>query len=152
MKILMVCLGNICRSPLAEGVLRSKLPENFDIGSAGTIAMHEGNKADRRSIKVAKDHGIDIKSHRARIITKQDLQNYDRIYCMDLHNLRDLHSMAADEEQRQKISLLMEAAGETGDNNEVPDPYYGDFSDFEKVYQLLDKACNVIAEELTASK
>lgn len=149
MKILMLCLGNICRSPLAEGILRSKLPENFEIDSAGTISMHEGNKADRRSIRIAEMHDVNIIEHRARIIKKEDFSYYDKIYCMDLHNLQDAYSMADTEEERQKISLILEEAGNISDFNEVPDPYYGDFEDFEKVYRMLDEACETIANQLT---
>lgn len=149
MKILMLCLGNICRSPLAEGILRSKLPENFEIDSAGTISMHEGNKADRRSIRIAEMHDVNINEHRARIIKKEDFSYYDKIYCMDLHNLQDAYSMADTEEERQKISLILEEAGNISDFNEVPDPYYGDFEDFEKVYRMLDEACETIANQLT---
>lgn len=145
----MLCLGNICRSPLAEGILRSKLPENFEIDSAGTISMHEGNKADRRSIRIAEMHDVNIIEHRARIIKKEDFSYYDKIYCMDLHNLQDAYSMADTEEERQKISLILEEAGNISDFNEVPDPYYGDFEDFEKVYRMLDEACETIANQLT---
>ena len=148
MKILMVCLGNICRSPLAEGILQSKLPENFVVDSAGTISFHEGKKPDERSIKVAEKHGIDISKQRSRPITKFDLQDFDLIYCMDLSVFETVVSMAKTEEERQKITLFLEAAGNHNDDIEVPDPYYGDIKDFENVYQLLDEACEKIAQKL----
>lgn len=148
MKILTLCLGNICRSPLAEGILRSKLPSHFEIDSAGTIAYHEGKKADARSIKVAERNGIDIKNHRARLIKKVDIDYYDKIFCMDLNNYKDCISMACTEEQRKKICLILAEGGNLGDNIEVPDPYYGEMEDFEYVFNLLDKACDCIAEKL----
>ena len=88
MKILVVCLGNICRSPLGEGILKSKLPENFVVDSVGTISMHEGKKPDERSIEIAKNHGIDISKQRSRPITKADLENFDHIYCCLLYTSR----------------------------------------------------------------
>ncbi len=148
MKILMVCLGNICRSPLAEGILASKLNEDFTVDSAGTISMHEGSQPDKRAIKTAQNHGIDISQQRSRPITKNDLQKFDKIFCMDLKNYEDVVSMAENEDQRRKISLFLEEAGNFGENNEVPDPYWGDLSDFEKVYQLLDEASERIAKQL----
>ena len=94
-------------------------------------------------------HDVNINEHRARIIKKEDFSYYDKIYCMDLHNLQDAYSMADTEEERQKISLILEEAGNISDFNEVPDPYYGDFEDFEKVYRMLDEACETIANQLT---
>ncbi len=142
MKLLMLCLGNICRSPLAEGIMRSKLSDEFEIDSAGTIDYHQGHQADERSIKVARHHGIDISNHRARKITAEDFEYYDIIYCMDASNYENALMLAKNDDQRAKVSLILE------NGNEVPDPYYGDISDFEKVYQLLDEACERIAEEL----
>lgn len=148
MKILVVCLGNICRSPLGEGILKSKLPENFVVDSVGTISMHEGKKPDERSIETAKNHGIDISKQRSRPIKKADLENFDHIYCMDLSVYEDVISMAKNEEQRKKISLFLEAAGNNGENNEVPDPYWGNLADFENVYQMIDEASSKIAQKL----
>lgn len=143
----MVCLGNICRSPLAEGIMRSKLPENFTVDSAGTISMHEGEHPDKRAVKTAANHGIDISKQKSRPITKADLENFDKIFCMDLNNYKDVISMARNEEQRKRISLFLEEAGNHGNYIEVPDPYWGTMDDFEKVYQLLDKAGSAIAEK-----
>ncbi len=147
MKILMVCLGNICRSPLAEGIMKTKLPENYMVDSAGTISMHEGEHPDKRAIKTAANHGIDISEQRSRPITAEDFEVFDKIYCMDVDVLADVVSKAENEEQRQKISLFLEAAGDHK-NTEVPDPYWGDMKDFEEVFQLLDQGCNKIAENL----
>lgn len=152
MKILMVCLGNICRSPLAEEILKSKLPESFTVDSAGTISMHEGKKPDQRSIEVAAANGLDISAQRSRPITKADFDNFDKIYCMDLSVYEDVFSMAATEEQRSKVSLFLAAAGNTGENTEVPDPYFGDADGFGKVYKMIDKASDTIAAELLTNK
>lgn len=149
MKILMVCLGNICRSPLAEGIMKSKLTDDFEVDSAGTIAYHEGKKPDDRSIKVAANHGLNISRQRSRIILLEDLENFDRIFCMDLKNLQDVESMAKNEEQQQKISLILEEAGNYDDNIEVPDPYWGTMPDFENVFQMLDEACEKIVKKIS---
>ncbi|WP_027377589.1 low molecular weight protein-tyrosine-phosphatase [Kaistella palustris] len=143
MKILMVCLGNICRSPLAEGILKSKLPANFTVDSAGTIDMHAGKAPDHRSVETAKKYSIDISKQSSRPFTAADFDNYDYIYCMDRSNLADVLSLAKTEEQRKKVSLML------GDR-EVPDPYWGDIKDFDDVYQLLDKGADHIANELTS--
>ena len=142
MKILMVCLGNICRSPLAEGILQSKLPENFVVDSAGTIDMHEGKSPDHRSISTAKKYEIDLSAQKSRPFSVKDFKEYDRIYCMDRNNLKDVLSLAENGLQRQKVSLILE------NNQEVPDPYWGGLKDFDDVYQLLDKACERITSDL----
>ena len=142
MKILMVCLGNICRSPLAEGVLQSKLPKDFTVDSAGTIDMHEGKNPDHRSVKIAKNYKVDISQQRSRPFIESDFQDFDFIYCMDKNNLKDVLSLAKNEEERKKASLILE------NNQEVPDPYWGDLNDFDHVFQLLDKACEKIAANL----
>lgn len=144
----MVCLGNICRSPLAEGIMRSKLPENFTVDSAGTISIHEGEHPDKRAVKTAANHGIDISKQKSRPITKADLENFDKIFCMDLNNYEDVISMAKNEQQRKKISLFLEEAGNDGEHTEVPDPYWGTMDDFEKVFLLLNKASEAIAKKL----
>lgn len=147
MKILMVCLGNICRSPLAEGIMKTKLPENCIVDSAGIISMHEGEHPDKRAIKTAANHNIDISKQRSRPITIADFENFDKIYCMDNSVLADIVSKTKNEEQRQKVSLFLEVLGDHK-NTEVPDPYWGDMKDFENVFQLLDKGCEKIAENL----
>ena len=148
MKILMVCLGNICRSPLAEGILRSKISEKHTVASAGTISFHEGSPPDKRSTKIAKEYGVDISHQRANYFTEKHLEDFDKIFCMDLKNLEDVLSKAKSEEQRNKVSLIMEEAGVLSDEKiEVPDPYYGDMIDFEMVYQMLDQACEAIVKK-----
>ncbi len=151
MKILMVCLGNICRSPLAEGIMKAKLPKNFVVDSAGTISQHEGEHPDARSIEVAKNHGIDISEQKSRPITAEDLDTFDRIFCMDLNNYQDVVSMAKNDAQRKKIAMILVEAGEHAEA-EVPDPYWGDKDDFEAVYQMLDKACSIVADKILDKK
>ncbi|WP_213278657.1 low molecular weight protein-tyrosine-phosphatase [Chryseobacterium indologenes] len=150
MKILMVCLGNICRSPLAEGIMKTKLPEDFVVDSAGTISMHEGEHPDKRAIKTAANHNIDISKQRSRPITRKDFESFDKIYCMDIDVFEDVVSKTRNEEERQKVSLFLEVLG-NHENAEVPDPYWGDMSDFEKVFQLLDKGCDAIKNQIPKS-
>lgn len=139
----MVCLGNICRSPLAEGIMKSKAPGDFLIDSAGTISLHEGEHPDKRAIKTAAHHGIDISQQRSRPITAKDFEIFDKIYCMDVDVLADVVSKAKSEEQKKKVSLFLEVLGDHK-NAEVPDPYWGDMKDFEEVFQLLYRGCDAI--------
>lgn len=149
MKILMVCLGNICRSPLAHGILESKLDKlYFTVDSAGTSGYHEGQPPDYRSIKVALQKGIDISGQRARKFTLDDFDRFDRIYTMDNSNLDHLHKMARHNKDREKIKLFLNSNLDSG-IEEVPDPYYGDFSSFEFVFKIINDTCNSIAKELT---
>ncbi|MDH5034134.1 MULTISPECIES: low molecular weight protein-tyrosine-phosphatase [Chryseobacterium] len=148
MKLLMVCLGNICRSPLAEGIMKAKLPDHYMVDSAGTISMHEGEHPDKRAIKTAANHYIDISRQRSRPITRKDFETFDKIYCMDIAVMEDVVSKTKNEEERQKVSLFLEVLGDHK-NAEVPDPYWGDMKDFEKVFQLLDKGCEAIKNQLS---
>lgn len=147
MKLLMVCLGNICRSPMAEGIMRNKLPDEFTVDSAGTISQHEGEHPDARATETARRHGVDISRLRSRPITREDLVTFDRIYCMDLHNMADVVSMAETEEQRDKVRLFLQEAGDHA-NAEVPDPYFGGTEAFERVFALLNRASDVISRNL----
>ncbi|MEC3877780.1 low molecular weight protein-tyrosine-phosphatase [Chryseobacterium salviniae] len=149
MKILMVCLGNICRSPLAEGIMKAKAPEDFYIDSAGTISLHEGKHPDKRAVQTAALHGIDISQQRSRPITNADFEKFDKIYCMDVDVLADVVSKAGDEDQRKKVSLFLEVLGDH-QNAEVPDPYWGDMKDFEEVFQLLGRGCDAILKQIPA--
>lgn len=144
MKILMVCLGNICRSPLAEGILKAKLPANFTVESCGTINLHEGKNPDQRSVEIASQYNLDISEQRSRPFNRNDFEIFDRIYCMDRTNWEDVISLADKEQEREKVRLIL------SDEQDVPDPYWGDLKDFDHVYQLLDKACEDIAKELQA--
>lgn len=143
----MVCLGNICRSPLAEGIMKAKAPEDFYIDSAGTISMHEGKHPDKRAIQTAALYGIDISQQRSRPITKADFEKFDKIYCMDVDVLADVVSKARNEENRKKVSLFLEALGDH-QNSEVPDPYWGGLKDFEDVFQLLERGCDAILKQI----
>jgi len=144
----MVCLGNICRSPLAEGILKDKLdPSRFIVESAGTGGWHVGNPPDPRSIEIAKKRGLDISGQRAQKFEASFFDHYDLIFAMDQSNFRDLKAMANSSEQRDKLSMLLEAVF-PGEGVDVPDPYYGGTSGFSEVYDLIDRACNVIAQNI----
>lgn len=148
LKILMVCLGNICRSPLAEGILAAKAQaKNLDwqVDSAGTSGFHAGSKPDKRSIAEAKKHHIDISNQRSRQFRGWDFESYDLIYVMDSSNYQDVVSMAKTEEEKAKVILIMNEL-EPGLNRAVPDPYYGEYG-FENVYEMLDRACEVIVRK-----
>lgn len=144
-KILMVCLGNICRSPLAEGILRDKLnSEDFFVDSAGTSNYHVGDSPDSRAVKIAQTNNIDISHLKGKQIKASDFEEFDYIYVMDQSNYHNVIALASKEAHKNKVQLILDVLEEIS-NNEVPDPYYGDFSDFEKVYTLLEKACKKIA-------
>lgn len=148
-KILMVCLGNICRSPLAEGILSSKLPKDrFFIDSAGTGHWHSGQQPDKRSIETAKRHGIDISYQRARQIKKEDFEIFDKILVMDQSNYRDVLAIAPNEAAKKKVSMILDVLFPNEDVD-VPDPYYGHENGFEQVFEMLDEACDLIANQLS---
>ena len=147
-KILMVCLGNICRSPLAEGILASKLPkENFKIDSAGTGHWHVGKKPDERSIATAKKNGIDITNQRGRLFKSNDLDYYDHIFVMDSSNYDDVIKFVKTDAQKQKVQLILNELF-PGENVDVPDPYYGLQNGFDTVYEMLDETCDILAKRL----
>ncbi len=147
-KILMVCLGNICRSPLAEGILKSKLdPDEYMVESCGTSNYHIGSKPDKRSIDIGIKYGIDINNQRAAQFSIDDFETYDYIYVMDNANYKDITQLSDDIKNRSKVKLILE---ELYPNNhlDVPDPYYGGEQGFEDVYQMLNKACDNIVIKL----
>lgn len=145
----MVCLGNICRSPLAEGILKSKInTSKIFVDSAGTAAYHVGNLADERSIEVAKKYGIDITNQRARKFTVKDFDAFDVIYAMDESNYQNILMLARNSEDEKKVQLILNVI-DADKNASVPDPYYGGNQGFENVYKMLDEACEVIANKLT---
>lgn len=147
-KILMVCLGNICRSPLAEGILASKLdPEKFQVDSCGTSNYHIGKKPDSRSIETAKKHGIDITNQRAAQFKISDFDTYDLIYPMDQSNYQNIIQLARSENDTKKVNLILNEL-QLKKGLEVPDPYYGGDQGFEDVYQMLDNACDLIVKKL----
>jgi len=147
-RILMVCLGNICRSPLAEGILQSKLPaDKFTVDSAGTGNWHAGQNPDKRSIATAKSRGLDISCQTARQLKKSDFKDFDHIYVMDASNYKDVTALAPDAESRSKVKLMMDELY-PGQNVDVPDPYWSEQDGFDKVYDMLDEACTVVADKL----
>lgn len=147
-KILMVCLGNICRSPLAEGLLASKLPKNkFTVDSAGTGGYHIGREPDHRSIATAKKNGLDISHQKARKFTTKDFEDFDYIYVMDNTNYDDVTFLAKTDEHKQKVELILNELF-PGDNVDVPDPYYGLQNGFDMVYEMLDEATDLLAKKL----
>ncbi|RIV68477.1 low molecular weight protein-tyrosine-phosphatase [Flagellimonas aequoris] len=146
-KVLMVCLGNICRSPLAEGILQSKVdPDTVFVDSAGTAGYHVGNPPDSRSIAVAKKYGLNISRQKCRRFSAIDFLEFDLIYVMDRNNFSNVASLATTVQEASKIKLLLDEV-DLG-IREVPDPYYGGEDGFEKVYQMIDKACEAIAKKL----
>ena len=151
MRILMVCLGNICRSPLADGILRNKVSEKklpWIVDSAGTAAYHIGNPPDHRMIQTAKDNGIDISGLRARQFNTKDFTAFDRIYVMDQSNYNNVIRLASTNSDRQKVYLLLDHLY-PNKQLEVPDPYYGNQSDFDAVFTLVNEATEALISDLT---
>ncbi len=149
--ILMVCLGNICRSPLAEGLMRSKLNfTKFMVDSAGTSGGHKGEAPDQRSITVASKNGLDISKQQSRKLVEQDLENFDHIFVMDESNLMDVCAIATTDVQREKIKKILEVPF-PGESLDVPDPYYGGDQGFTNVYNMLDQATDAIAKQLDST-
>jgi len=143
----MVCLGNICRSPLAEAILQSKVDsKEVLVDSAGTAAYHIGNLPDKRSIEVAAKYGLNITNQRARKFVAADFDEFDFIYAMDKSNYNNILLLAKNADDKQKVKLILNEISQ--DNHSVPDPYYGGDQGFENVYNMLDKACTVIANKL----
>lgn len=140
----MVCLGNICRSPLAEGIMQHLVKQNgldWQIDSAGTGNWHVGEGPDRRSTQVASNHGIDISKQVCRQFRRHDFNDFDLILVMDKYNRSDVLAMAPDERAASKVKLLL------GDK-EVPDPYYDD-SQFEPVFELIEQGCKDVIKQLS---
>ena len=142
----MVCLGNICRSPLAEGILSSKISKmKVTVDSAGTAGYHIGSKPDPRAIDIAKKNNIDISTLRARKFERSDFINFDKIYVMDKNNFNDVIGLAENKSEASKVILITDVLDSY---SFVPDPYYGGLADFEKVFNLLDKICHKIANKI----
>lgn len=143
----MVCLGNICRSPLAQGILKEELLRrgiDATVDSAGFEPFHQGDPADARSVAVARRHGIDISGHRARLFHKSDFDTYDKIYVMDRNNYSDVENVARNKKDMEKVDYIMNVLT-PAKNVVVPDPYYGGTSHFEECYSMLVQACQTIA-------
>lgn len=143
MKILMVCLGNICRSPLAHGIMQHLVEQeglDWQIDSAGTGDWHVGQQPDKRSIAVAKKYGVDIATQRAQCFRSDFFERYDHIFVMDDNNFRDVMALAKSEEDKAKVRMFLS-------QDTVPDPYF-DEDQFEPVYQMIDKRCRELIREL----
>jgi protein-tyrosine phosphatase len=150
MKLLMVCLGNICRSPLAEGIMQDKIvTEGLDwtVDSAGTGAWHVGEQADPRSRATARRHGLNIDHQRARKFVASDFERFDLIFAMDQSNYQNIRKLSNDSAQLKKVHLILDFAH--GQLADVPDPYWDD-NGFEQVYELLEGACGAVLSKLHA--
>ncbi|MFV8282516.1 low molecular weight protein-tyrosine-phosphatase [Christiangramia marina] len=151
-RVLMVCLGNICRSPLAEGILKSKVdPEKVFVDSAGTGDWHVDSEPDKRSIAIASKNGLDISQQRGRQFSKKDFQDFDHIFVMDNRNFKDVIAMAETDEERQKVHLILEEIFPS-ENVDVPDPYHGGDQGFENVYMMLDEATDELKRKLESGE
>jgi protein-tyrosine phosphatase len=151
-KILFVCLGNICRSPLAEGIMlhfKQKHDLQIDIDSAGTASYHIGEAPDSRTILNAKKNGVDLSQLRARQFSADDFDRFDYIYVMDKSNLKNVLSLAKNDTHKNKVVLFLDTL-HPGKNLEVPDPYYGSENHFEEVFQLVYKACDNLRQNYTS--
>ena len=151
-KILFVCLGNICRSPLGEGIMlhfikEKNLETHFQVDSAGTAGYHINEAPDPRTIANAKKNGVDISKLRARKFTIEDFEAFDKIYVMDDSNYNNVVALAKNTAQKNKVDYLLNLL-HPHQNKHVPDPYYGTEKDFEAVFQLVYKACQKIAETI----
>ena len=146
MKILMVCLGNICRSPLAEGILQHKANEaglDWTIESAGTNGLHVGEPPHHLSQKVATENGINICNQRARKFEAKDFEKFDKIYVMADDVMGDVKRIAGKTFDADKVDFFLNVFNE-GENQDVPDPWYGEEDGYVKVYDLIDKTCDAI--------
>lgn len=144
----MVCLGNICRSPLAEGIMLKLISEyklDITVDSAGTSHFHIGEQPDNRTIANAKKNGVDLTPLRARQFKASDLDKFDKIYVMDKSNLSNVLALAKNETQKAKVDLFLNTLYPNKDM-EVPDPYFGGEQGFEDVFQMVYKTCEIIAE------
>ncbi len=144
----MVCLGNICRSPLAEGIMRSKLPNHtYLVDSAGTANYHIGKAPDPRSINVAKKYGLNISHLKGRQFSVSDYDAFDIIYVMDESNFKNVIALARNDEDMAKVKFILNEVY-PNQNYNVPDPYYGGDEGFENVFKMLDEACDNIVNKL----
>lgn len=150
----MVCLGNICRSPMAEGVLRKKIEDqnlNIDVDSCGTAAYHVGESPDRRAQQTIRKYGHDISDLRARQFSIEDFDHFDLIYAMDRNNYQNILNLARSDEDSSKVNMIMNEAF-PNENISVPDPYYGGLNGFDETYKMLDIASEKILEKIKKLK
>lgn len=149
MKMLMVCLGNICRSPLAEGIMKKKAEDaglEWFVDSAGTNGFHIGEAPHPLSQKVALQHGIDISGQRARQFLKEDIQRFDHIYLMAKEVMYELEDICGDLLPSEKISYLMDARY-PGEEKDIPDPWYGPEPGYHEVFTMIEEACDAIIKQ-----
>ena len=147
MKIMMVCLGNICRSPLAHGILQARIDErqlDWQVESSGTSSWHSGEGPDQRSVEVAAENGIDISRQRSQQFRKQDLQEFDHVIVMDSSNYNNVMELASTPAEEAKVSLLLNYSY-PGENRQVPDPYYA--GGFPFVFDLVSQAVDAFIEQ-----
>lgn len=152
MRILMVCLGNICRSPLAEGILRHKITErglNWHTDSAGTAGWHKGSPPHELSCKVAKENGIDISRQQSRPLVVEDFKRFDYIYVMDRSNYAHVKELAGENFDSEQVRLLLNEVY-TGENREVPDPWSYGIDAYHDVFTMLDQACECLIQKLVS--
>jgi protein-tyrosine phosphatase len=152
MKILMVCLGNICRSPLAEGILKDKIRKaglNWEVDSAGTNGYHVGEAPHRFSQKVAKHRGIDISTQQCRKFSKNDFDHFDKIYAMSADIIKEMKLISKEKYDPAKVDLLLNECC-PGENKDVPDPWYGAEAGYHTVYDMIDEACEAIVQRTLA--
>ncbi|TAH38798.1 MAG: low molecular weight phosphotyrosine protein phosphatase [Bacteroidetes bacterium] len=151
MKVLMVCLGNICRSPMAEGILRKKATDrklSLHIDSAGTGDWHSGENPDPRAIRTAKSYGVNISQLVARQFNVSDFDHFDTIFAMDQSNLKNILSLARNESDKKKVELLLDLLPHKKNKN-VPDPWFGGEDGFTDVFNLLDEACEHLINKIS---
>ncbi len=152
MKILMVCLGNICRSPIAEGLLRHKADQHglgWIVDSAGTNGYHTGEPPHRHSQEVCLQHGVDISAQRARRFESRDMVRYDKIYVMADDVYRDVRRIAGNGADLSRVDYFLNEL-HSGANASVPDPWYGDRDGYLPVYEMIDQACEAIIRKYSA--
>lgn len=150
MNVLFVCLGDTCRSPLAKGILKKEFQEKNipgNIESAGFEPYHIGHPVDKRTKRVAKEHGIDLADHKMKMFDPKDFERFDRIYVMDQRDYRDLEDASNTPEQMQKVDFVMNLIDDKKRQKIVPDPLYKGYRSFETIYEKLERACKVLAEE-----
>lgn len=154
MKVLLVCLGNICRSPMAEGILRKKAKDNgiaIETDSCGTAAYHEGEPPDTRAQETISKHNNDISDLRGRKFKIEDFDRFDLIYAMDEDNYKRIIALARNQSDIDKVDMIMNVVY-PGENISVPDPYYGGLGGFERTYEMLDLAAEKFIEGLSRKK
>ena len=149
MKMLFVCLGNICRSPMAEGIMKDLIKQHqldWEVESAGTESYHVGQSPDARAIRTCKNHAIDISSQRARQICKKDCDDFDLVYALGTDIMEEIGDTLPSLSGTSRLKLLLDEVF-PGENRSVPDPWYGREEGFEPVFQLIEKACQAILKK-----